>query len=102
MSVNGILDVSLIDGFQLASQMEFLFVDVAGNRTGYFSNFLDGSLIGNFGGTDLFITYGAGDGNDIAFFTAIPEPSSAIWLAVVVAGCLCWRRRRPGTPGLSA
>ena len=32
------------------------------------------ATVGNDRGIDLFISYGAGNGNDIALFSAVPEP----------------------------
>ena len=94
--LDGDLDVALIDGFTLKEQQEFLIIDVAGTRTGLFDGLADGGLVGNFDGVDLFINYGAGDGNDIGLttsFSAIPEPSSACILAMIVGGLLIRRNR---------
>ena len=76
--------------------MQFLFADVGGNMFGQFSGLGEGSLVGNFGGTDLFITYNGFDGNaGIGLFTsAVPEPSSLALFGVAAALSLARRRRR--------
>jgi len=51
-------------------------------------------LVGNFNGVDLFITYGAGDGNDVAFISAVPEPNSALVLVSLLLFAGLKRRRR--------
>ncbi len=91
--LDGRLDVSLIDGFGLGWNQKFLIAEIGGMRTGYFDDLDEGDLVGNYNGVDLFISYAAGDGNDILLFSAVPEPGSAIILG------LCWlglssRRRR--------
>jgi hypothetical protein len=93
--VNGTLDVQLIDGFTLGYNQTFNVAMVDGAMFGQFTNFNDGDLIGNFGGVDLFIDYhsGGGGGNGISFFSAVPEPSSALLLAIGV-GVMSLRRRR--------
>jgi len=62
--------VQLIDGFALGIiGQEFEIID-AGTLSGMFAGLAEGALVGNFGGTDLFISYVAGDGNDVSLFTA--------------------------------
>jgi hypothetical protein len=46
----------------------FEILDIAGTRTGEFVGLGEGARVGNFG-TNLFITYAAGDGNDVALYT---------------------------------
>jgi hypothetical protein len=67
-ALNGILSVSLVGGFTLSKGQSFEILDIGGVRSGTFTNLLEGALVGNFG-KDLFITYAAGDGNDVALFT---------------------------------
>ncbi len=69
LDVDGLLDVSLIDGFQLALYQQFMIADVAGESTGQFIGLDEDALVGVFDGMEVFITYDAGDGNDIALYT---------------------------------
>lgn len=69
-NLHGILSVDLVDDFELDGAMDFLIADIEGERIGKFFNYNEGDLVGLFDGTDLFITYEAGDGNDIALFTS--------------------------------
>ena len=92
--LNGSLDVSLIDGFSLGLNQEFLVADITGSRTGYFDGLAEGDLVGTYGGMDLFITYEAGNGNDVSLFTAVPEAGTAGMMAVLMLGVAMRRRRR--------
>jgi hypothetical protein len=65
----GALSVSLTGGFTLAPSQVFTIVDVAGTTFGSFDSLAEGDLVGAFGGTNLFITYQGGDGNDVELFT---------------------------------
>ena len=91
--LGGELSVNLVDGFLLKPNQEFLILDVAGERSGEFADLPNGALVGNFGGTNLFINYTAGNGNDIALYTAVPEPTSSLLLliACVVNGVRRYR-----------
>jgi hypothetical protein len=66
----GALSVSLANGFSLAAGQSFRVLDITGSRSGQFAGLGEGAIVGNFGGTDLFITYAAGNGNDVSLFTA--------------------------------
>ncbi len=92
--LDGTLDVQLIDGFTLGYNQTFDVAMVDGMMLGQFANFNNGDLIGNFGGVDLFINYhtGGSGGHGVSFFSAVPEPSSALLLAVVI-GAISLRRR---------
>ncbi|QEG33639.1 TolB-like translocation protein [Bythopirellula goksoeyrii] len=68
----GTLDVTLIDGFTLAAGQQFEILNVGGSLTGTFAGLPEGSLVGNFGGTNLFVSYSGGDGNDVTLLTALP------------------------------
>jgi hypothetical protein len=68
----GSLSVSLTGGFTLAPSQSFTIVDVAGSLTGGFNGLAEGGLVGNFGGTNLLITYSGGDGNDVTLLSALP------------------------------
>jgi hypothetical protein len=63
------LEVSLINGFALGPRQQFTIVEVGTTRTGQFAGLGGGSLVGNFGGTELFISYAGGDGNDLVLYT---------------------------------
>ncbi len=93
-NIAGTLDVSLIDGFGLDFNQEFLIADIDGVRSGFFNGLDEGDLIGNYGGFDLFITYGAGNGNDISFFTSVPEPGTAGLIGGLMLGLMMRRRSR--------
>lgn len=71
----GELNVSLIDGFELSLDQEFIIAKIDGELTGTFNGLEQGAIVGKFDsvygqtGMNLFITYEAGDGNDIALYT---------------------------------
>lgn len=92
LSINGSLVVSLGD-HMLGANQEYLIAEIDGSLIGQFSGLGEGDLVGNFTGHDLFISYTAGDGNDIALFTAIPEPGSITVICLLLNGMLCRRRR---------
>ena len=46
--------------------------DVGGSLSGSFLDLAEGGLVGNFGGTNLLITYAGGDGNDLTLLSALP------------------------------
>ena len=92
----GVLHVKLIDGFEkrINRGQVFEILRVGGTLSGQYEGLGEGALVGNFGGQDLFITYGGmGDGGGVALFTnAVPEPTTVL--------IRCWpdavtvRRRR--------
>ena len=88
--LDGLLQATLVRPFGLELGQHFGIIDVAGTAAGQFSGLGEGDVVGNYGGLDLFVTYAAGDGNDVALFT-IPEPASAL---VLVLGALVLLRRR--------
>ncbi|MCH2180243.1 MAG: PEP-CTERM sorting domain-containing protein [Mariniblastus sp.] len=91
----GTLDVSLIDGFNLHRGNEFNFLRVDGTLSGQYDDLGEGDLVGNFGGQDLFITYGGGDGNDVGLFTnAVPEPTTLLIWSMLAGVGMSVRRRR--------
>ena len=103
LTLGGDLDISLINGFTLAANQAFgiFHLGDTATRNGTFSGLAgDGSLVGTFGGTELFITYSGnfGDsgtvdssgGNDIVLYT-VPEPASA---ALGALGMILLLRRR--------
>ena len=92
------LDVQLINGFELGFNQEFIFCNIAGSNlpVGTFSDLGEGDLVGSFSGTDLFISYAAGSGNDISLFTAVPEPSTFLVAAIALGALGTCRRPRKG------
>ncbi|MFN3189001.1 MAG: autotransporter-associated beta strand repeat-containing protein [Aureliella sp.] len=92
-TIAGMLDVSLIDGFTMEVNQEFLIADIGGTLTGEFQGLSEGSLVGAFNDQDLFITYRAGSGNSIGLFTAVPEPS-CLGLCLMVGIAACIRQKR--------
>ena len=88
----GELGVELLDGFSLSAGDEFLIFDIAGNRYGEFRGLRQDGLVGVFGGTELFIDYFAGDGNDVALYS-VPTPGV---VSLVAMGGLAASRRRRG------
>ena len=92
--LEGALDVSLINGFELGASQEFLILDIDGSVTGLFAGFGEGDLVGNFGGRDLFISYSAGNGNDVALFTAVPEPAAMTVVTMAFLMTLIGYRRK--------
>ena len=71
VNLGGELDISLTSGFVPTEGDVLEIIDVEGALTGLFAGLSDGALVGNFGGTDLFIDYNAGDGSDVALFAGI-------------------------------
>jgi hypothetical protein len=100
LSLDGSLSVSLLDGLEQTEGLEFLVADIGGGRFGQFDGLAEGALIGNFGGTGLYISYERGNGNDIGLFTvsSVPEPSGAALLMVVAMIGMSTHRRRLETP----
>lgn len=70
LTLGGGLQVALLDGFDIESDQEFIIADVDDSLVGQFNGLDEGALVGNFGGTELFISYVAGDGNDVSLFAA--------------------------------
>ena len=82
-------------GFELHRGYSFTTLRVGGTLTGQFDGLGEGDVVGNFGGQDLFISYVAGDGNDIGLFTnAVPEPTTALVWSLLAGLGLTVRRRR--------
>jgi hypothetical protein len=70
VTLDGSLDVSLINLFSLGPGLSFEIIDVGGLLSGTFLGLTEGGLVDNYDGNDLFITYASGDGNDVELFTA--------------------------------
>ena len=94
----GVLDVYLINSFQLLAGMSFEILKVGGTLTGEYDGLPNGALVGTFSGTDLIINYAGGDGNDVTLYSpaggpVVPEPA-AMLLALVGLALLPRRRRK--------
>ena len=66
--------MSLIDDFKIERGQQFIISDVGGDLSDEFKNLGEGSSVGLFDSMysepiDLFISYQAGDGNDICLYT---------------------------------
>lgn len=96
LTLDGDLDVNLINGHALGAFEEYLIFEVDGLAPGQFNSLAEGSQVGLFGNQELFISYTAGDGNDVALFTiaAVPEPTSTVALLLCAAMALTRRHRR--------
>ena len=98
LALAGVLDIQAINGFQLSHNDHFLIAQVDGVLSGTFEGFHEGDRVAHFNGLDLFITYMSGDGNDVALFSAIPEPASlVVLLSLCVVTALRRRRELPRT-----
>ena len=93
LEIAGSLSVLTIGGFGLNDSHEFLIASIDGTRTGEFDGLGEGDFVGNFG-RDLFISYQAGDGNDISLSTAVPEPNAASLLLLLGSIGLSRSRKR--------
>lgn len=79
--LGGSLDVIELDALTLLSGHTFEIIDVGGSLTGIFSGLAEGSRVATFDGIDLFITYAAGDGNNVALFSEFVGTSDAVTVA---------------------
>jgi autotransporter-associated beta strand protein len=102
-SLNGELNVALINGFTLTAEGQlFGIVDATGGLSGSFSNLAEGGTVLTSNGYDLKITYtglitdnsvSQIGGNDVVLYSvAVPEASTALLFGV--AGTLLFFRRR--------
>ena len=99
LQLHGLLSASLLDDYQLEYGEEFLIVDVDGFVSGQFSGLDQDSIVATFGERHLRIDYFAGDGNDIALYSNIPEPGTCqILIATMVALISLRRKKRGQTP----
>ncbi len=93
-SLNGRLNIELLNGFKPHVGDEFMLIENRG------SDFLLGEFIGLSQGSSLLVgghqfsvNYYGGSGNDFVL-TAVPEPSAGLLLTMAVAGMSLTRRRR--------
>jgi pectate lyase len=90
--LGGVLDLSLFNGFSILPGDTFEILTIAGTRSGEFVGLSEGSLAATLG-VDLFITYQAGDGNDVALFTTSSLPGDFVPNGVVDGeDFLAWQR----------
>ena len=61
--------------------------------SGHFPHLREGDVVGTYSGLELFVTYTAGDGNDVAF-TTVPEPAGMVLLGAAAAALSLTTRRR--------
>lgn len=97
LTLDGILSISFLDEQSVSANQSYHIIDFGGGvLSGQFDGLGEGSIVGNFNGFDMFITYAGGDGNDVELFTAaaIPEPGSAVVVFVASMLGLGLRRRR--------
>lgn len=66
--LGGTLQVTLLDGYDLASDTQWEVLNIGGTQSGQFDGLGEGALVADLG-RELFITYTAGDGNDVALYT---------------------------------
>jgi len=92
LDIEGDLDVQLLNFFELGLNQTFLFADVEGTTTGIFTGLGEGALVGNYNSVDLFISYAAGDGNDLALYT-VPEPTGGALLLLTGGAAMLARRK---------
>lgn len=91
MQLGGLLQVTLVEGFELEFEQRFEIVSAGGVLTGTFFDLPDQSVVGTFGGIDLFIEYRP-DAGRVDLYT-IPEPASLVLLGLG-AWVLVGQRRR--------
>ena len=76
----GSLETSLIEGFKLERDQEFLIAKIDGKLIGHYEGLEEGDSVGMFESIyghriDLHISYAAGDGNDIKLYTEPENPA---------------------------
>jgi len=99
IDLDGELRVELLYGFTPAQGQVFQII-TTDSRTGTFAGLPEGARVATFGDVALYITYAAGDGNDVAIVggTAIPTLGAtgilAMGLALALAAAFALSRRR--------
>jgi T5SS/PEP-CTERM-associated repeat protein len=69
LKIDGTIAVNWLGGFQPSLGEEYLIANVTGDNTGQFIGIGEGEMVAQAGNIGLFISYTAGDGNDVALFT---------------------------------
>ena len=98
-TLDGMLDVDLLNGFTLGNGQTFEVLDVDGQLSGEFTGLAERALVGQHGGVDLFITYAGGDGNDVVLFTAPLLPGDYNNGVVDAADYTVWRDNQGAPAG---
>ncbi len=94
IELDGSLSANFVNDFNLAEGQSFIFGDISGTRTGQFAGLDEGDVVMSQSDVYLRVSYTAGDGDDLGFFTtAVPEPS-AIWVLTSLGLCGLLNRRR--------
>lgn len=70
VTLDGVLDVSLIHPYSLIAGESYEIVNVGGLLSGTFTGLPELSFVGKYGNANLFISYLGGDGNDITLLSA--------------------------------
>ena len=69
LKLNGSIAINWLNGFAPSLGQEYLIASVIGDTTGQFDGAGEGELVTQVGTVGVFISYTAGDGNDVALFT---------------------------------
>jgi hypothetical protein len=73
-NLGGFFQVALTNGHTLGPGQEYLIMRIAGQSEGEFRSLTEGALVRTFGDQSLYISYRAGDGNDVALYTTSLVP----------------------------
>jgi autotransporter-associated beta strand protein len=73
----GSLEVRLVDGFTPSYGQEFQFLTISEGGTGLFAGLPQGDLVGEYGGTELFIDYSGGGGQIVSLRAGLPGDYNA-------------------------
>lgn len=80
------LQLDLLYGFTPSAGDVFNIIQARQSLMGTFADLPEGSLVDRFGDVGLYISYEAGDGNDVSLIAAlVPEPVTALLLLIPVA-----------------
>ncbi len=69
LKLNGSITINWLNGFAPSLGQEYLIASVIGDTTGQFDGMGEGAMVTQVGTVGVFISYTAGDGNDVALFT---------------------------------
>ncbi len=96
-------DLDLLDSYYLEFIFEqglilrhaqtFNLINIQGSRSGIFTSHNENDVITTINDIDLYITYAAGDGNDIALYT-IPEPTALLTILTIAPLTLNRRKNK--------